>query len=539
MIIILRRKFAKVIDAESLFADLSRKSERYSSIVNPRYHIFGEKVDTSNFKTKVIDSDFIRPPKLHHNLDKIVRTEGIYTIDEFTKLNKDNFIKFLPDFTDELVSRFSIYTPPSKDQVLLQKAKELGVKYITGSSSVTEALQNIYFVLTNFKSPDFTGLGKMFDDQNKNFMGAYKKPNMIMLRKLENGIWAIDGEKGPLPSNNRILTLGGLVMESMFTTDKKVFKRAIDLSKPLSPKDSEILKGGNRSYRFRQSGDILIRSQIDCESTDKNGDFFVFEIKTRASAPIRYDVENYEMYLDYEIKTRSGLHSSYEREYFDLCRSIILKYLFQLKLGRMDGAFVAHHNTKEIFGFEYLKITELERRVFGLSNMADEMMDNCFFVLNDIIEEATQMFPNDQMLKLGIYADSMEDELVTTIERFDKFEEFKQSFSKNPEGIHNIYDYYKINKPNAFAYAFGRKLFPYLNGIRHKEPIFFEPGDKFEFSQYKYKKGLMEYHEYLNFLHNAYKEDGMLLFREYFGIWKKFNDYHVFRRPLHRDTREN
>jgi len=35
---------------------------------------------------------------------------------------------------------------------------------------------------------------------------------------------------------------------------------------------------------------ILLRSQIDCRDVDENGKPFVFEIKTRAACPIRYDV---------------------------------------------------------------------------------------------------------------------------------------------------------------------------------------------------------------------------------------------------------
>ncbi len=37
----------------------------------------------------------------------------------------------------------------------------------------------------------------------------------------------------------------------------------------------------------------------------------------------------------------------------------------------MDGAFVAFHNTREMFGFEYIKSYEIERRVFGSELYAD------------------------------------------------------------------------------------------------------------------------------------------------------------------------
>ena len=57
---------------------------------------------------------------------------------------------------------------------------------------------------------------------------------------------------------------------------------------------------------------------------DKNGKNFVFEIKTRALCPIRYDLPRYEDYLDYTLNQYKGIHSSFEREYYDLSKIINL-----------------------------------------------------------------------------------------------------------------------------------------------------------------------------------------------------------------------
>jgi hypothetical protein len=37
----------------------------------------------------------------------------------------------------------------------------------------------------------------------------------------------------------------------------------------------------------------------------------------------------------------------------------------QMKIGRMAGAAVAFHNTQKIFGFEFIKLEEMEKRIFG------------------------------------------------------------------------------------------------------------------------------------------------------------------------------
>lgn len=78
---------------------------------------------------------------------------------------------------------------------------------------------------------------------------------------------------------------------------------------------------------------------------DANGKEIIFELKTRATAVMRYDIENYIDYLDYEIVKYKGRHSSYEREYYDLIRGGFLKYIMQCKIGDMQGAMIAYHNT--------------------------------------------------------------------------------------------------------------------------------------------------------------------------------------------------
>jgi len=88
-------------------------------------------------------------------------------------------------------------------------------------------------------------------------------------------------------------------------------------------------------FRYLKAGKMLLRSQIDARGTDENGKPIVFELKTRATAPIRYEILNYIDYLDYEIIRLKGQHSSFEREFYDLIRGGFLKYIMQMKIGRM------------------------------------------------------------------------------------------------------------------------------------------------------------------------------------------------------------
>ena len=57
--------------------------------------------------------------------------------------------------------------------------------------------------------------------------------------------------------------------------------------------------------------------------------------------------------------------------FYDLIRGAFLKWSFQLKIGRMDGAFVAYHNVEKIQGFEYITKKEIDKRIFGTEKYAE------------------------------------------------------------------------------------------------------------------------------------------------------------------------
>lgn len=73
----------------------------------------------------------------------------------------------------------------------------------------------------------------------------------------------------------------------------------------------------------------------------------------------------------------------------------------------MDGAFIAYHNTQQIFGFEYVKTTEIERRIFGSTRYADLAFMCCSKLLTCLFDEVLKALSQEDysLLKLGIYAD--------------------------------------------------------------------------------------------------------------------------------------
>jgi Mitochondrial protein Pet127 len=148
------------------------------------------------------------------------------------------------------------------------------------------------------------------------------------------------------------------------------------------------------AYHYTHCGTILMRSQLDCNDARLPGTG-VFDLKTRACISVRMDLRNSEKMADYEIYYRSGVYNSFEREYYDMIRSAFLKYSLQVRIGNMEGIFVAYHNTKRIFGFQYLSLEEMDTAIHGRGNADIGRREFHFSVklLNEALDRAVRQFP--------------------------------------------------------------------------------------------------------------------------------------------------
>ncbi|KAL9035715.1 MAG: hypothetical protein Q9214_006456, partial [Letrouitia sp. 1 TL-2023] len=114
---------------------------------------------------------------------------------------------------------------------------------------------------------------------------------------------------------------------------------------------------------------------------------------------VRMDASNYEKGAGYQIKSRHGAWESYEREYFDMIRAAFLKYSLQVRMGRMDGIFVAFHNTDRIFGFQYISLPEMDSTLHGQwdTTIGDQEFKLSLSLLNQILDKATARYPNTSL----------------------------------------------------------------------------------------------------------------------------------------------
>jgi hypothetical protein len=121
----------------------------------------------------------------------------------------------------------------------------------------------------------------------------------------------------------------------------------------------------------------------------------------------------------------------------------------------MQGAAIAYHNTQKIFGFEYIKLEDMERRVFGCSQFSDVVFKSSLTMLEKIFDYIlddqdsnhyiTDTINQDQnkVFKLGFYASESTRNLVVMLEVFDNDDVYQERFKDAmPEYMRDPVDYY-------------------------------------------------------------------------------------------------
>lgn len=335
--------------------------------------------------------------KLAHGLDRVLFNPGVHWLrDEHTGMY--NYTRKLQHVLD--VDLFDYDTLPpyitsSRDKELLQITQRQKRKYCGSTSSLTGLLSQCYFMLSRWKEPELTGFSPSFQDLPTGFSEGAKLPVSIMLRYQPGGFYAIDAAKGSdeeIDNTNYLLTSLGKSLEKFLTSTPQEYAlhHRVNSSK-LDPKVRE----QQEAYHYAQSSKFVLRSQLDC--FDKRLPNRTFDLKTRACVSIRNDRANYAEGCGYQIRYARGLWESFEREYWDMVRAAFLKYNFQVRIGHMDGIFVAYHNTAQIFGFQYISLEEMNLRLFGSNEMGDKAYRLSIGLLELILDTATEHMPNETL----------------------------------------------------------------------------------------------------------------------------------------------
>ncbi|OMJ20987.1 mRNA degradation protein, partial [Smittium culicis] len=329
------------IVANVKFKKSKKKFEKISSIkvndsVTPSLGVW-RAIKPMKYTLASINNDaHEKVPKLAHGLDEILFKSGYHFLKN-PKNGSYNYPPFLKSITQPEDFDYSKLTPfikPSDDLKLQKHATNLKKRYVGSTSSMTGAMSQLYFLISNFKNADTLKFSSAFASEGKS-------------------------------------------MEKMLVSEQNDYEKFIKASL-VEPNDNT-----EESYIYSTFNDFLLRSQLDCK--DQRLKKVTFDLKTRAVVAVRMDVENYKETRGYQITKDVGLLQSFEREYYDLVRSAFLKYNFQTRIGHMDGVFVAYHNTASICGFQYISTKEMDRRLYGNSLTGNYSFNSTLILLNEIL----------------------------------------------------------------------------------------------------------------------------------------------------------
>lgn len=379
--------------------------------------------------------------------------------------NFDPYLQKIMPVNEFQFEALSEYITSSRDTRLERKAKELGKKYVGSTSSMTSVLSHFHYLLSNWRPINPSIISQKFVAPWKTFTALQRGPQAIFLR-WKDGVYAVDADKEF--DKESVLTLLGKSMEKLLTLSPESFEK---YRRSENPVDLEIeAERAVDTYHYSVLGDFLMRSQLDAYDPRLPGTG-MFDLKTRAVVSVRMDVDNFHIGSGYQIKDRFGEWESFEREYFDMIRAAFLKYSLQVRMGRMDGIFVAFHNTERIFGFQYISLEEMDAAIHQdwHSGIGDREFKLSLQMLNDIFNRATQKFPN-RSLRLHFETRETQTPLMYA---------FIEPMSEGDiEGIQNK----RSRDVTAFLKELGDKKEEYLRSLSVKEAEFeakLEANEKF------------------------------------------------------------
>ncbi|KAL7267846.1 hypothetical protein RUND412_009548 [Rhizina undulata] len=334
-------------------------------------------------------------PRLSHYLDRVLFNPGVYHLQDPRSrvYNFDPYLQRLMPVTEFDFDAIASYVTSSKDQKLVNMGKELKKKYVGSTSSMTSVLSHFHYLLSAWRGINTDMLSRSFNVDNNQFTQLSRAPTAIFLRHKGDGTYAIDADKEF--DTDSVLSLLGRAMEKLLTLPAQKYEKYRRAnSHVLEPED----KITPETYHYSTLGDFLMRSQLDAYDPRLPGTG-MFDLKTRAVVSVRMDVLNFHLGSGYHIKGPLGQWESFEREYYDMIRAAFLKYSLQVRMGRMDGIFVAFHNTEKIFGFQYVSLDEMDAALHEGpgSGIGEKEFKLSLQLFNVLLNKATEKYPNQSL----------------------------------------------------------------------------------------------------------------------------------------------
>lgn len=353
-----------------------------------------ETVSARDLQLVPVDKPQPPVPRLAYGLDRVLFNPGVYHLQDPRSrvYNFDPYLAGIMPVKEFDFGALRQYVTSSKDRTLANIAKEAGKKYAGSTSSMTSMLAHFHYLLSAWRPINANHVSRSFPVESQQFTRIGRAPAAIFLQ-YQDGTYAIDADKEFDTAN--VLSMLGKSMEKLLTLPKEEFEKYRRVN---SDQLSEEERNSDESYHYTTMGDFMMRSQLDAHDHRVPGTG-MFDLKTRAVVSIRMDAQEYHKGVGYEIRHRFGEWESYEREYYDMIRSAFMKYSLQVRMGRMDGIFVAFHNIQRIFGFQYICLPEMDETIHGTSNLTlgNHEFKLSLHLLNKLLDKATERYPKQSL----------------------------------------------------------------------------------------------------------------------------------------------
>jgi hypothetical protein len=374
---------------EALLGDRGQKGAGIKKRINSGEQLHIQELEASDLTFEPVDVDIPPVPMLSYGLDRVLFNPGIYRLQDPRSriFNFDPYLEKIMPVNEFDFEALSEYKTSSKDEALINLTKKLGTKFTGSTSSMSSVLQHFHFLLSSFRELNHTMLSRGFPDPSKKFSKITYGPDAVFLRYKE-GIYAIDADKTYDSPN--IMSWLGHSLEKLLTTERSEF----ELFRRSNMEQAPAEDNSSRCYHYSKQGNVLMRSQLDAQDPRLPGTG-VFDLKTRAVVSIRMNHKEYETGSGYQLRYAQGEWESFEREFYDMTRATMLKYSLQVRMGRMDGIFLAFHNIERIFGFQYLSIADMDRVLHGQEDtcLGDQEFKFSVALVDELLSKATAMFP--------------------------------------------------------------------------------------------------------------------------------------------------
>ncbi|KAL9030071.1 MAG: hypothetical protein Q9196_001762 [Gyalolechia fulgens] len=352
-------------------------------------------IDANDLNITALDLEQPPVPHLSYGLERVLFNPGVYHLQDPRSrvYNFDPYLQTIMPVKEFDFNALKEYITSSRDTALQVLAASYNKRYVGSSSSMTGVLAHFHFLLSQWRAINTKMLSRDFPEEHiTEFTELQRSPTAIFL-KWRNGSYAIDADKEFASAN--VLMLLGKSMEKLLTLDTEDFEKYRKSSPNKVPEEE---RKAPEAYHYSTMGDFIMRSQLDAHDPRLPGTG-MFDLKTRAVVSVRMETSKFEEGSGYQIKSRQGAWESFEREYFDMIRSAFLKYSLQVRMGRMDGIFVAFHNTDRIFGFQYVSLSEMDSTVHGQwdTDLGDQEFKFSVALLNEVLDKATKKYPDTSL----------------------------------------------------------------------------------------------------------------------------------------------